>query len=231
VQPLVLVIKGILFLVLQENPHMQAFKKELESVVLSQATFSVEELEALLDRYTNHLLSCPKDIKILLDILSIPQLRPHFREILAGANVCFTSTLPILTETDLVTRWPMFKGMYQRPSSHPTKSGFSYGLDCGNVIDHIHVWVDLDHNLRFQLENTKLEFSLSIMNILKGVIHLSNYFAYKSSERQQGSFGESIHIDTMPITHNYDSLCFHFIACERERLYNLFETMRYKEAG
>ena len=223
IQPLVVFIKGILFLFSEKNPDMTELRQELEKIVLSETVHTTEDLEALIAAYRKDPRYSSKDLKIIFDMLSIPELRPHIREILAGANVCFDSSKPIENDVDLVTRWPMFKGMHKRKSSHNPKDGLSFGIDCGNIVDHIHVWVDQKGCLRFQCEKAGLHFSFSISSLLKGIVHLSDYLAYKSTGKQQGPLGKSHHIDTNPITCTYDTISFEHVSRERSRLFQLFE--------
>lgn len=219
-RPIALLIESVFWLYdhLFENPDLIAFKNDLWQFVNSPEARSSGELEMLVARYKDRPNFPMQEVAVILDFLAVEEMRPYIRDILAGANVCLELQNPANSETDVLKRCNLFKGMQSRPSSHDSKSGCTWGLDVGSILQHIHVWIDREGHIRFQLERSSMRFTFSFITPFKAFLHISDYFKYRMQRRQIGPLGESPSIDQKPVRLMFDRFNFDKLARECNRL-------------
>lgn len=119
---------------------------------------------------------------LLAELLEIEEIHPHFKEILAGANV------KIEDNGFFFHKWQSHNASYKRTSSHHHQKGMCYGFS------YILFWIDADGHTRFQFEKTPLK------GFTNRLYHLLDYLTYKNEGKQQGIIGSSVYTEKYPLT-------------------------------
>ncbi len=126
--------------------------------------------------------------KALIDFLSHPAISKHLRKMMKGANVLVRGK----KANTLFRKLTQLPGVSQRRSSHPHKSGTSYGFE-SPLFGELLFWKDLKGKVRLQFE------AHSLKSLFKIYCHTIDFFQYKLYNRQQGVYGSSKHTDAFPI--------------------------------
>ncbi len=126
--------------------------------------------------------------KALIDFLSNPAISKYLRKMMKGANVLVRGK----KANTLFRKLTQLPGVSQRRSSHPHKSGTSYGFE-SPLFGELLFWKDLKGKVRLQFE------AHSLKSLFKIYCHTIDFFQYKLYNRQQGVYGSSKHTDAFPI--------------------------------
>lgn len=124
----------------------------------------------------------------IVDFLCSPLTTSQLRQLMRGANVRIRGD----RGQQLFQVWTQLKGAEQRISSHAHKPGTSYAVETP-LFGELLFWKDEQGHLRLQFEGHSLNSPRQIY------YHLVDYLRYKMSGKQQGPYGSSKHIDSIPI--------------------------------
>jgi hypothetical protein len=145
-----------------------------------------QELRQLLDKKGDLASFLEKEEKrqniggfILRELRALPELQPHLKEILDGANIRMIGDNGFFYH-----RWSHHREAYSRVSSHSYQKDQCYGLG------YICFWLDLEGNTRFQFENTPFK------GFINTVYHIIDMLRYWRDNEQQGVAGMSAYTES-----------------------------------
>ena len=126
--------------------------------------------------------------RAVTDFLCSSSAIPRLNRLMQGANarVCGSKG------DRLFQAWKQCKGAKQRISSHAHQPGTSYGLEIP-LFGELLFWKDAQGHLRLQFEAHSLNSPFQIHH------HSVDYMHYRLSGKQQGLYGASKHVDSIPI--------------------------------